>query len=205
MIKGFQGLLYQMLFIDQGRLCNWKDFCHKHFVFVQQFLLVHDLLNDYFWIQIDSYKKHCFVQGTYRACHGLFFQLFYWCLRVRILVYNYIVTSVLQPSVLQPLGSLYRTALPLCLLDLNGMCLQLDCISNLDISYVSSPYICLFVLVFQKKIVEGISYIFMIGCKFFVVADVLYFWGTFLLILIISLIPCHTLFSFFLFSSKNLL
>ena len=54
---------------------------------------MHDLLNGYFWIQIDSYKKHCFVQGTHRTCHGPFFQLFDWCSRVKILS---IVTSVLQ-------------------------------------------------------------------------------------------------------------
>ena len=39
------------------------------------------------------------------------------------------------------------------LLDLSEICLQLDCLSNLDlvISYMPSPYYCLFVLVYQQK------------------------------------------------------
>ena len=49
------------------------------------------------------------------------------------------------------------------LLDLSEMCLQLDCISNLDlvISYVSSPYYCLFVLVYQQKKLLNVLAIFL--------------------------------------------
>ena len=68
------GSRYQTLFVNQGRHHTWRDLCHRHFVFVQLFLLKHDSLNDYFWIQIDNYKKHCFVRETYRAYRWPFFQ-----------------------------------------------------------------------------------------------------------------------------------
>ena len=56
-----------------------------------------------------------------------------------------------EPVILLFLICSYRTALPPCLLDRNKMCLQLVSVSNLDISYVSSPYYSLFVLAYQRK------------------------------------------------------
>ena len=38
--------------------------------------LKYDSLNDYFWIQIDNYKKHFFVRKTYRAFMDHFFNYF---------------------------------------------------------------------------------------------------------------------------------
>ena len=79
------------------------------------------------------------------------------------------------------------------------MCLHLHCIINLDISY------CVFTILLSicfgkstKKLLKVLAIFLWLVISFPLLLMLCIFGGVVLLILIISLIPCHTLFSFFI-------